>query len=145
MISHRVSGWLIIALNACILFGSCTAEAQDSDPFELAHPQTGEKGMWSPDWLVREHLRTETDLKTCIEKTGKQQELIGKRDAELEHRRAALDDEKQASKAVQESLAVTSVQLQEEQGDNAVLTRWLYATTAGTVVAVAVIVLREVL
>lgn len=131
---------MAVAIFALLVLGLCDgrpacAQVTETQPFDMQHPETQEPGAWIPRWLQVEHLHTENDLKTCTEKTSKQDQALGARETELEHRQAALEESKQAEVALQTSLAHTKVRLQEEQDSNEAKGDWLIVTTTTSVVA----------
>lgn len=125
----------LLALSLCDGRLACAQDVTDTDPIVLEHPTTGEKGTWIPDWLKREHLLTEAQLQSCTEQTSKQDQELGARKVELQHRTAALEQSKQAEKALQTSLAHTKVRLQETEEDSETKSDWLIVTTTTSVVA----------
>jgi len=80
-------------------------EAVYSAPFPILHPLTGEQGLWIPVWLQRRHLQDDSRLKTCIvDLSGADDELMI-RESEVEHLRAAVSLEEQATLKLGAALA----------------------------------------
>jgi hypothetical protein len=146
MISHRISGWLIIALNACILFGHCTAEAQDkTDPYEHPHPTTGEPGVWIPVWLQQVELARKAELESCkAEREAKAQEAA-ERAQEAASLRSANLEVTEANSGLKELSAAQGLRLGEAQEDADARLIWAWTSTGAAVVAISVIVLQAAL
>lgn len=141
---------LLLALLGLLLLPS-VVDAQhnrytitDTDPFELAHPETKEPGEWIPAWLKIEHLLMEEDLISCRDSVRISDQALGERSEEAKHRKAEAAEEKAAREKVEASLAVTETELQEEKDRNSVLSKVIWGTSGATVVAVTVIIIQAV-
>lgn len=146
MIPHRISGWLIVALNAAILFGACEARAQDkTDPYEHPHPTTGEPGVWIPVWLQQAELARKAELTTCkAERTEKVAEAA-ERTAEAASLRSANLEVTAANSGLKEHSAVLGLQLEESEDDAATRLTWAWTSTGAALVAISVLVLQAAL
>jgi hypothetical protein len=113
------------------------ALAQENMP----HPKTGEPGAWIPRILQLDHLKLETELKSCKKLQEKREEQLEKKDEEIEERKAALEEEKEASQALVQVLTGSELELTEEKKKNNRLTNWLWGTSAAAVVATTILVL----
>lgn len=117
--------------------------ALDSDPFLLAHPTTGEPGEWTPEWLVREHVKIERDLRTCTDARDKEHEVAQARARELGHREAALEDQKKATEASEVRNAELEKQLAEEREESTTTRAWMWTGIGGTITAAVLFAIRE--
>ena len=119
------------------------ALAQDSDPFPLPHPETGEPGEWTPAWLVREHVKIERDLLTCIDARGVEHQARQARDREIAHREAALEEQKEATAQSEARNVALQQQIEEVEKEREVSRSWMWASLGGTVVGVVLFAIRE--
>jgi hypothetical protein len=130
---------LVLSLVTC----STPVFAQDSDPFPLPHPSTGEPGEWTPAWLVREHVKIERDLQTCTEARDKEHEAAEKKERELQHRKAALEDQKKATEASEARNVALQQQLEAEREERGTFRAWTWVGIGGTVTAIVLFAIRE--
>jgi hypothetical protein len=140
MISHRIT---IIALNACILFGHCVAEAQDRTPaFELAHPDTGESGVWTPEWLQKDFLLTEVKLQACRKDTTNVEGQLTERTGELSEVRAANVDLKVGLESLKQDSAAQRVRADEAEDTSGNRLVWAATSTGAAAVAILLVILE---
>jgi hypothetical protein len=100
--------------------------------------------MWTPQWLVREHLKTEKDLQTCKEARSKEAEVAEKKQRELDHREAALEEEKQARQAAREAVTALELQKKEAKDETASARNWIWGTGGAAFVATLIAVIQAI-
>jgi hypothetical protein len=125
-----------------------TVQAQDTaltDPLDLAHPKTGEPGLWIPGWLQQVELQRKADLKTCTETSANTASTLAERTAEVVSARRANTEQQSANEAVRASLTATSAALEESERVSNARFYWALGSTGAAVVAVLTAVLIEAL
>ncbi len=133
MIWHAVVAVLLLCSSA-----AAQPEPTETDPYEHAHPTTGEPGVWIPVWLQQIELARKAALGTCQEQRTKRDEQLTERTAEIESRKQAQLEVMAANSGLKETLAITS--LQREEAEDRAETRLIWAWTSTGAAAVAVLV-----
>jgi hypothetical protein len=126
--------FVALFLSTCV-----PAYAQQSEPFVMPHPVTGEQGVWIPPWVQELHLQTDAKLKLCTESFDADQALINEKNQEINERVAAVTDLQHALANTQTGLAEARTKRQE--AETASENRLLWAWVATSVAAVTGIIL----
>lgn len=124
---------LLIAL----FLGSCMTPAYaqaESDPFELAHPVTGEPGVWVPPWVQKLHLTTDAKLKTCTDTLSLQEALVREKNEELEARISATEDVRTALGHTQAELMYEQARLRAAEASSEKRFIWAIVATSVAIV-----------
>lgn len=130
---------------ALVLLSALPAAAQgQTDPLVLAHPETGEAGVWIPSWLQKEFLLTEAKLGSCLEKNAVYQ-------LELEQRRLQITELREASVDLTVSVDqlkthAADLRTRAEEAEGAAQDRllWAMASTGGATVAILLLILEAI-
>lgn len=124
----------IVYLVALFLSTCVPAYAQESEPFELPHPVTGEPGVWIPPWVQKLHLETDAKLKLCTASFDADQQLIAEKNAEIIERIAAAADLQHGLVHTQAVLA--DAQAKRNEAENVAENRLVWAWVATGIAAV---------
>lgn len=134
---------LLIAL----FLGSCMTPVYaqaESDPFPLAHPVTGEPGVWIPQWAQRLSLETDAKLKTCTETLSLEDKFAAEKNAEISERIAAYTALKDGLDHTQVQLIAVQKQLQNEASASHNRLVWALIATGGALVTGTILALHAV-
>ena len=113
--------------------------AQETDPFVLAHPTTGEPGVWIPTWLQQDFLLDAAELKSCKAVRDTQIFEMTERALELHETQSAANDLKESIESLKLELTVARSEEADARGQAA---RRLYlAIGAGSAAVVALSIL----
>jgi hypothetical protein len=132
---------IILFFSACVTPAYAQAE---SDPFELAHPVTGEPGVWIPPWVQRLHLETDAKLKTCTEEKAVEYAVLVEKNAEISERIAAYSALKDGLGHTQTQLANVQKQLQDAKASSEKRLVWALIATGGALLTGTVLALQAV-
>ena len=130
-----------------LLVSSCMTPAYaqaESDPFELAHPVTGEPGVWIPPWVQKLHLETDAKLHTCTETLTLKDQQLAEKNAEISSRIAATEDVRSALGHTQVQLMVESSKLRAAEAASEKRLIWAWVATGGALIAGVVLAVDAV-
>lgn len=126
-----------------LLFWSLPALAQESktDPFEMPHPETGETGVWVPQWAQKLELERRVDLRVCTETKAQLAEALDERKLETKSLRAEQDETAAANERLKEQLTVEKLRRQREasRAETNKVIAWTSAGGGGVAVLVAIL------
>jgi hypothetical protein len=129
----------LIFLVALFLSTCVPAYAQQSEPFVMPHPITGEQGVWIPPWVQELHLQTDAKLKLCTASFDADQQLIAEKNEEIVERIAATTNLQHALANTQTALG--TAQTRQQEAETASENRLVWALVASGVAAVTGIIL----
>lgn len=132
---------VFVVLALCI--SASTASAQESPPFELTHPVTGEAGVWIPLWVQKLHLQTDAALKTCFKEQSTLHLQVQTQTLELRERKAAELELDVAVTALRTQLASESRRANKAQNTSTARLHWALVATGSAIVAAAVITVQS--
>ncbi len=132
----------LVFLCSMLCAPSAFGEDLRTDPLPMAHPVTGEQGLWIAVWLQQEMLKNEASLQSCTEERSiLQQQATELRLSNTEARIASTELERGIN-ALKTQLTVARTDAQDAQG---VAQRRLYLTfgAAGAAIVAVSILLVE--
>jgi hypothetical protein len=133
----------MIRLALTLLLFASTASAQDprTPPYVADHKDTGEAGVWIPNWLQQAHLQDAAALEACTEEKADTAAALSERSLEALAARNANTELRKGNEALQTALSVTKVDLKDEKAASENRLIWAWTSTGIGVVALSVLTL----
>lgn len=133
--------YAFVALLFLGILAPAHVRAQETAPFVLAHPTTGEPGVWVPTWLQQDFLLDAAELKNCEAVRETQVFELTERALELHETKEASTELQHSIESLKIELTVTRSEAQDAKGS---AERRLYlaiGSTAAAVVAVTILLI----
>jgi hypothetical protein len=120
-----------------LLLAPLPAQAQvRTDPYEHAHPTTGESGVWTPQWLQRAQLQRKASLNTCQVGYDLKRKQLSERTAESGELRKVKLELTEANSGLKTELGATRSQLTVSRKKAHRRLVWGWTSTGAAIVAI---------
>lgn len=133
---------LVFVLALCFV---APVAAQDrTDPLVLAHPDTGETGVWTPVWLQKQFLLTEAQLGSCLKERGNFKLELEQRKLEIHELRESNLDLKVGLDQLKLDAAAQHARAEEAEDASGARLVWAATSTGAAAVAILLLVLEAI-
>jgi hypothetical protein len=125
-----------------LLISASTVSAQDprTPPYVADHKDTGEPGVWIPNWLQQEHLQDAAALEACADEKAAAVAEAAERGLEANAARKANTELQTSVTGLQKTLSVTSLDLKDEKAASENRLIWAWTSTGIAAVALSALV-----
>ena len=125
-----------------LLVSASTVSAQDpqTPPYIANHKDTGEPGVWIPNWLQQQHLQDAAAVDSCADEKAVVTAEAAERGLEANAARKANTELQTSVTALQTTLSVTSLDLKDEKAVSENRLIWAWTSTGIAAVALSALV-----